>query len=78
MPRVQVPLDFERSVERLIRSGELDVGLRDFDDDVLIGRSTLTESDHRLLRDLVWRNNRPYSFQAEISKCAASDTSRYG
>ena len=31
-------IDFERpAVERLICSGELDVGLRDFDDDVLIG-----------------------------------------
>ncbi len=35
--RAQLPLDFERPVERLIRSGELHVGLRDFVDDVLIG-----------------------------------------
>ena len=35
--RAQLPLDFERPVERLIRSGKLHVGLRDFDDDVLIG-----------------------------------------
>jgi len=35
--REGLPKDFERPVERLIRSGELHVGLRDFDDDVLIG-----------------------------------------
>ena len=34
--RAQLPLDFERPVERLIRSGELHIGLRDVDDDVLI------------------------------------------
>ncbi len=44
-----LPKDFERPVERLIRSGELHVGLRDFDDDVPIaGRYAPFEFDVNL------------------------------
>jgi len=40
-----LPTDFERPVERLIRSRELHVGLRDFDDDVPIGDTSRPELD---------------------------------
>jgi len=43
--RAQLPLDFERPVERLIHGGELHVGLRDFDDNVPIGDSFRLELD---------------------------------
>jgi len=47
--REGLPKDFERPVERLIRSGELHVGLRDFDDDVPIaGRYAPFELDVNL------------------------------
>ena len=43
--RAQLPLDFERPVERLIHSSELHVGLRDFDDGVPIDDSFRLELD---------------------------------